>query len=462
MRIKKEFKWSRIIILTILVFCILSFHLTHCIAQENNDEGALSNPKTIFGDAKKEGFSEIMEQRNQFLEERGWAMGISSVNPGGAYFGWGESSINLKPDDKKFGQARITAFYRALAKAKAKFVQSRQQEILTEMAYDFFKDSSPDIETEMAKKEYLKERISILAEKAMDLGEGYLNQLLRELNIDPNKYRVAEKSEKKRIAYEAIALSNTNKAVSSLAGVRVLHNFSDLKAVGVLISYSKGTEEIARQIARGDIVSRRFSEMVTGTIINQLENNFKSDEVYIENQGVRIMEDESGEIALVSFGQWAPAIIATDSEQWKRIEMQSAREIAESNAIAELASFINSTMVFERITDIKEMEELSRITTEKRIEDESIDEIGDFVERIIKQYGRVTLEGITTIKEWAANDPITGHIIVGSVVMWSPATRDAARGIVIPTEEMLEGKIEYDEEVRQSIPLDHLDPTLRP
>ena len=462
MRIKKEFKRSKIIILTILVFCILSFHLTYCLAQENNDEGVLSNPKTIFGDAKEMGFSGIMEQRNQFLEERGWTMGISSMNPGGAYFGWGESGINLKPDDKKFGQARITAFYRALAKAKGQFVQSRQQEILTEMAYDFFKDSSPNIESEIVKKEYLSERISILAEKAMDLGEGYLDKLLRELNIDPDNYRKAEKSEKKRIAYEAIALSNTNKAVSSLAGVRVLHSFSDLKAVGVLISYSKGTEGIARQIARGDIVSRRSSEMVTGTIINQLENNFKSDEDYIENLGVRIMEDESGEIALVSFGQWAPAIIATDSDQWKRIEMQSAREIAESNAIAELASFINSTMVFERITDIKEMEELSRITTEKRIEEESIDEIGDFVERIIKQYGRVTLEGITTIKEWATNDPVTGHIIVGSVAMWSPATRDAARGIVIPTEEVLEGKIEYDEKVRQSIQLDHLDPTLRP
>ena len=442
MRIKKEFKWSKIIILTILVFCILSFHLTYCLAQDSKVN--------------------IRDKRDIYLKERGWVLGQSAVNPGGAYIGWAEGNIKLLPNDAKFGQARIMAFYRAFTVAKGEFVLFRQQEILTETTYEFFWDTLPEAQKEMDKKAQMWERISILTEKAIDLGEGYLDKLLIELNIDPDNYRKAEKSEKKRKFSEALGKATTEKAISSLAGVRVLETFMDLDEVGVLIVYNKKNEEIARQIAGGEALSRRPADIVASTIIEKLEDNYKNDIDYIYALGVRAMEDESGEIALVSFGQWAPEITKSTSTQLGQVSIQAARKQARSNAIADLTDFINSTMVFEDLSRIEEISEISRVTTDKRIEEETTYNVGNIIENIARQYGSAKLEGVTTIKEWTTDDPDTDHTIVGCVLMWSPSTRDAARGVVVPAEEAVEEKIIYDGEVRQSPPLDHLDPTLRP
>lgn len=464
MKTRKEFKLIRLILLLMLIFSFLFSIFTNCLGQGEESEKAFVSPTNLFPKVEEiAGIGAKFDQkRDQYLRERGWVLGQSSVNFGGAYIGWGVGSIKLKPDDTKYGQARIAAFYRAYADAKGEFVKFRQQEFITEMAREFYLNDLPDIEIEIGKRAYLQERISILAEKALDLGEGYLNRLLRDLNIDPDQYRIAEKGKKESILYDAISLRNTRKAVSSLSGVRILMNFDDLDSVGVLIAYNEKSEEIARQIARGDMISRRPSELVTSSIIKQLEKSFMNDEDYIKIQGVRIMEDESGEKVLVSFGQWAPEITNVTSSQLRQARFQAAATFANSNAMAELTNFINSTMVFEETTEMREIDDINRLTLGKRVEEISSYNIGHRVEDIINQYGRVKLEGVTIIKEWSANDPKTGHIIVGCVLMWSPSTRDAALGIITSPVIVPEGKIKYDEEVRESPPLDHLDPTLQP
>lgn len=466
MLINKDFRvlririWVMFVVLSLLIVSFVSYAV-----QDDKSDDAFFSPINLYPKVEElAGLGARLEQnRDQYLKERGWVLGQSSVNPGGAYIGWGVGEIKLEPDDERYAQARITAFYRAYADAKGEFVRFRQQESTTTLAREFFYNDLPEIEREMNNKAYLQERISILAEKAIDLGEGYLNRLLTELNIDPDEYRTAEKSERENILYDAISNETTTRAISSLAGVRILANFEDLESVGVLIIYNEQSEQIARQIARGEATSRRPSDMVAKTIRDQLEAHFKSDEDYIPVHGVRIMEDETGEKVLVAFGQWAPAITKTTSSQIREARVQSALRQARSDAIAELTNFINSTLVVEDIRKISEIEDISYITTGKRVEEVESYEIGERVEELVNQYGRAKLEGITTIKEWAANDPKTGHVIIGHVAMWSPATRDAALGIVpTPGEEIPAGEIKYDEEVRESPALDHLDPTLRP
>jgi hypothetical protein len=465
MKIQKICKLVGISIWLVFIWVFLVIPITCYAEQEDKSEKVFVSPVNLYPKVEElAGIGAKLEQnRDQYLKERGWVLGQSSANTGGAYIGWGVGEIKLEPDDVRYGQARIAAFYRALSDAKGNFARFRQQEITTTLAREFFYDDLPEIEQEMGDRAYMQERISILAEKAFDLGEGYLNRLLIDLGIDPDKYRVAEKSERENIVHDAIGQVVTNKAVSSLAGVRILSNFEDLESVGVLIIYNEQSEQIARQIARGEVVSRRPSDVVTKTILDQLEAHFKSDEDYIVVHGVRIMEDDTGEKILVAFGQWSPEITKATSSQIREARVQAARRQARSQAIAALTDFINSTLVLEEVTEFREIEDIARITTGKRVEEVESYEIGERVEEIVNQYGRAELEGITTIKEWAANDPKTGHIIVGHVAMWSPATRDAALGVITtPEEEILEGEIEYDEGVRASPALDHLDPTLRP
>jgi len=152
---------------------------------------------------------------------------------------------------------------------------------------------------------------------------------------------------RKKILHDAISQTTVTRALGSLAGVRVLANFEDLNSVGVLIIHNERSEAIARQIAHGDVVSRNTSDVVKKTILEQLGDSFTRIENYIPVYGVRIMEDETGEKVLVSFGQWAPAITKSTNSTISEARVKSARNIAQSNAIADLTNFINSTLVLE-------------------------------------------------------------------------------------------------------------------
>jgi len=447
------------VFLSLMIIPIISY-----AGESNDDNKELYLSSNLYPDVEKLSGTGIKleEKRDKYLNERGWEIGQSSYNPGGAYIGWGVGGIKLEPDDAKYAQARIFAFYRAFTEAKGSFIQQQQQNILTEQVREFFYDDFPEIEKELEDKEYWKGRFDTFVEKAIDLGEAKLDALLKEFDVDPDNYARLNKIEKKKILHDAISMKDVIKAVGSLAGVRVLANFEDLNSVGVLIIHNERSEAIARQIAHGDVVSRNTSDVVKKTILEQLGDSFTRIEDYIPVYGVRIMEDETGEKVLVSFGQWAPAITKSTNSTISEARVKAARNIAQSNAIADLTNFINSTLVLESHEKLQESEDVNRIRMAGRLEEIESYQIGEYSENIIKQYGSVQLQGITTIKKWSANDPNTGHPIIGHIVMWSPSTRDSALGKIIPEEEVTGEKIEYSNEVRESPALDHLDPTLQP
>jgi hypothetical protein len=466
MKVWKGCKLVGISIWFIFVLILLMAPLTGYALQDDNGDEEFISPVNLYPRVEELAGvgAQIEQNRDQYLRERGWELGQSTANPGGAYIGWGVGEIKLEPDDVRYGQARIAAFYRAYADAKGNFTRFRELDITTEMGRNYFFSPFPEIEQETSEITALQERISIFAEKAVDLGEGHLDRLLVEVGVDLEKYDKADKSERKKIFIDSVGQEVTGSALSSLSGVRVLANFEDLNSVGVLIIYNEQSEQLARQIARGDVIARRPSDFVTRTILEQLEAQFKNEEDYIPAHGLRIMEDETGEKVLVAFGQWSPAITKATGSTIREASVGAARRLARSNAMAELANFIDSTLVLEDFGKFEESHELIRDIADNRGRGKEMEsyEIGERVEEIVNQYGSAVLSGITTVKEWAVNDPKTGHIIIGHVAMWSPATRDAALGVVTPPEEEIpEGEIKYDEGVRESPALDHLDPTLR-
>ncbi len=464
MRMLKENKLLGFALWLIFVLSLLITTVTCYAGQDDEGNEVFVSPVNLYPKVEElAGIGAKIEQnRDQYLQERGWEIGQSSYNPGGAYIGWGVGDIKLEPDDVKYAQARIMAFYRAFTETKGEFILYQQQNISTKLVREFFYDDFPEIEKELEDKEYWKERIDTFVEKAIDLGEAKLDALLKEFDVDLDNYTNANKIEKKKILHDAISKTTVIRALGSLAGVRVLANFEDLNSVGVLIIHNERSEAIARQIAHGDVVSRNTSDVVKKTILEQLGDSFTSIEEYIPVYGVRVMEDETGEKVLVSFGQWAPAITNNTNTTISEARVKAARKIAQSNAIADLTNFINSTLVLESHKKIQESEDVNRIRMVERLEEIESYQIGEYSENIIKQYGNVQLQGITTIEKWSANDPNTGHVIIGHIVMWSPTTRDTALGIITVQEEMPEGEIEYDEGVRESPALDHLDPTLQP
>jgi hypothetical protein len=449
--------------------CALNMHAIPVVANTDaNDMGvkAYVNPGNMFWDAKKlpNSGAKLKEQMARYLGERKWELGISSANPGNAYIGWRTAMIRVEPDDVKYGQARITAFDRALTDAKGDFVLSRRVAVATQIYRKSMNDDLPK-ETPQAdtdKFTYISDRLYAAAEKGMDLGEAYLDRLLREVGINPTEYQKVDRAKRRTIFSDAIEETCTTQAHSSLTGLRIVTTFEDLGSVGVLVMYSPESERIAHQVVVGVAVSRRPPDLVKNSIQDVLAKAIPNDADYIAVHGVRIMQDDSGENVLVAFGQWAPNVTKTTSKLLVEGRVDAAREMARSRAEAALTDFINTTLVLERASTIKEFAHVTDVTQANRIDEVTSNDVGARVESIIRQNGSAKLEGVTTIKTWTVNNPRTGHILVGHVLMWSPSTRDAARGKILKQEEgKRTEKVKYDNTVIEAPALDHLDPTLR-
>jgi len=453
--------------LLLWLMCALNIYRVPVVANtdaNNVDEKAYVNPGNMFPNVRDLPASgvKLEEQKKRYLGERGWEEGVSSTNPGNAYIGWATAPIRLGPDDVKYGQARIMAFHRAFTDAKGAFVLSRRLTVLTEIAREFLLDEFPEDIPDTDKFSYIRDRLLVAAEKGADLGEAYLDKLLTRFGIDPTYYQKVDRVERKKILNDAIARTVKTRAISSLAGLRIVTTFEDLESVGVLVMYSEQSERIARQVVIGEAVSRRPADVVKRSIQDMLAKALPNDADYIGVHGVRIMQDDAGENVLVAFGQWSPNITKTTSRPLIEGYVRAAREVAQQEAYGTLTDFAKSTLDIETVARTKEFQDISLVTQSGRQELEPSYAIGQRVETIIRQHGSAKLEGATTIRTWTLNNPRTGHVLVGHVLMWSPSTRDAARGKFLKQEEGKPAeKVKYDNTVIEAPPLDHLDPTLR-
>lgn len=414
----KEQSFSKKIFISFIISALV-FSFSFSLQAGEND-----NP---WIDAEEVSNNRLEQQLDQYLGERGWELGVSTNNPNNAYLGWGYSEIKASPGDKEFGQSRILAFEDAFAEAKGEFVSYRQSEITTETVSEFMLDELPEPETSSDNwHEYMLERADIALEKALDLGEAQLDELLERFDIDPDQYRDAERRQQEQILYDAISSRTVTEAMEQSAGLIVEATFEDNNGVGVLVKYSGKTENIARQISRGDPATLGVdydARKYTDTHLNNLD-----DENVPFVYGVRLMENNEGENVLVAFGQWSPAVTETTSDTIADARIEAAKDMARSRAEAALTNFVNNTVVMENISEVVEEQQVYEETMEGREQQVETYQIGQYVENVVEQYGEVTLEGITTIDRWTTNHVQTGHLLVGHIMKWSPATRDAARG----------------------------------
>ena len=452
------------------LMCVLPAFTVPVIAQvdgNNVGEKAYVNPGNMFYDVKRlpNSGAILTDQMDRYLAERGWELGVSSANPGNAYIGWKTARIRLKYDDAKYGQARIMAFHRAFTDTKGEFVLSRRVDIVTQIYRKFVNNDLPEDIPQAPDRRfaYIRERLDVALEKGMDLGEAKLDELLREVGIDPANYRKVDREKRRNIFNDAVERAATARARSSVTGLHIVTTFEDLDSVGVLVTRSEESEQIARQVVRGGAMSRRPSNVVKNSIQHVLAKALPNDADYIGVHGVRIMQDEAGEYVLVAFGQWAPSITKTMSTLLVEGRVDAAREVARAEAEAAVTDFVNSTVVFDRAVTTKESADVTDVTPQGgEVAEVTSEEMGARVEKFIQQHGEARLEGLTTIKTWTANNPRTGHVLVGHVLMWSPATRDAAQGKFLKQEEGKPAeKVKYDNTVIEAPALDHLDPTLR-
>ena len=200
-------------------------------------------------------------------------------------------------------------------------------------------------------------------------------------------------------------------------------------AIGVVAVYSERMRHIANQVARGEVI-RPDPARSRRPIADQIADFDKNGELPNEF-GVRVMWDEQGYPAIVSFGQWgwSPANLSKRKRAQRR---KFAMKQAENDALSNLTVFVRASTRFTEESsvgaDLEEVFNLPRGGVPEEVEEV---EIADKLMETARIKAEVNLTGYTPERRWAARHPLLDdQELVGAVVYWSPAREDAIRKTV--------------------------------
>ena len=345
---------------------------------------------------------------------RGWRLGIYPDNPSGAYIGWGQAPIQLEPSDVRFGRARIAAYTVAYMNAIADLTRTVGMEIGSDTLQREFGDEAAlaefDAEATDSFMRAMLDRVSTLSIAALDRG-------LERLGADPEQLPRYTRDQKVLLAESLLTREIIRGATARLQGVRTLATFEDTGEVGVLIIHHVRLEELAGRVLAGEVLSREPAQI--DDILASIES--MSDSELIFQHGLRVIADAQGDPVLISFGQASPAVSRSDSNQAIRMAVSRSRQIAEAQADAALAEFLNATVFANSVAELTAGEFQIAEQVGRDMLTREGNQFMDDINTMIRQVARAEVTGLTTIRRWQANHPDTGHLYTGIVRLWTPS-----------------------------------------
>lgn len=382
---------------------------------------APEQPQSNFPLAEQVSGSALKKQLNQYLDAHGWVLGQNVRDDGSEfYLVWNAAPIQAKPSDMNYEDARVAAFERAVLGAKGEFVKMQQQIITAKTLSEL---SADDRNFDPASRKGNIGQMQVLGQKVTALTEGALDKLLKKLDVDPSQF---SERKKRVLARQALTKQIATNAVASVVGMRPLSSFEDASSIGVLMVYSKAQQALADAIREGRAMNNP-AKAGHSTIQQIISAQLKKDSDYLYQHGVRLIYDNQGTPWLVAFGQ--SGVKATNQTSRLKLNMmiRGNRQAAASFARAQLAEFLQGTVSFSASTNFLSEAEVARITKGDMISEEQTSNLGKLIQTKIRQQAKVKMPGIIVLRKWTANDPDSGHLVVGEAIAWSPKTAASAK-----------------------------------
>ena len=343
----------------------------------------------------------------------------------------GVSLVALTADNPRWPKARSLAFQNAFVQAMGEYVASVRQRTSVSLVRDYFAEDIPESELEYQEGEPPDSFVKRIVLKSAVLAEQELDQKLAESGMsDDEIQRLTTPVQKRTMLAERISRTTFNTAIGSAAGLVPVKTFEAIddegnSAIGVVAVYSQRMRHIAKRISRREVI-RPEPSRARESIANQI-GTYASEELPNEF-GVRVMWDEQGYPAIVSFGQWgwSPANLSKRKRAQRR---KFAMKQAENDALSNLTVFVKACTRFTEESnvgaDLEEAFNLPRGGVPEEIEGA---EIADRLVETARVKAEVALTGYTLQRSWSAPHPLLDeHEIVGAVAFWSPAREDAIR-----------------------------------
>lgn len=330
----------------------------------------------------------------------------------------GTAYVNIRIGQPGWNEARMAAFERAELMAKSSVVSFLQEKITNERSTELLEKAQfndGQIQT-------IQEAQSVwdnIANKSTLLVDAKLDAQLKELdeNYNPTAFKKLPPKEQKIAVEQIFKRAISRSALRSLIGITPVYNAESANGnqyevlVGVI--WSPKLNRLAVSLAND---TYNIPKVAPGQNINNWIDELNTN--VIGMYGTRIMVDENGHYNVLAFAQAQPRRSSPSREQ---SALSTAKSIAANRARAMITNFI------------KEKVSLSENETSKEIFQEFDDystgaqTLRNFQQAIKGHKKTVKLSGIRTLRQWSMQHPATGQKVAGSVVLWSPSSRQMSK-----------------------------------
>jgi len=379
------------------------------------------DPETINGVQKDIEFVASSKQTrdaiNQFAEQQGIEFGVE--NKKGQIFYQATETVAVDETNQQWAKWRVVAYKKATMKIKQEFMESIYGKICGSTLQEYFNDESddrldfPDFTDPRAFSKYGE-----IWNKLMALTGIRLDRALEELGIDPAQYAAAPLEQRKNLFKNNLIERSVTRAAGQLGGIVPIKTFEgfDTKGnytIGVIAMYYEKIKQLAFDI------TKKRAPMLTKKSGNPIQSYIpKNDKQLSEAFGVRLVFDETGAPAIISYGQWSYMYKGVDQKRLDR-SYEFAENKAKTESQKQIAQFLNSSAFYRKVEEVKALDEEDAIMDrDGNIRQEDLTTMIDKLQSSMKVRFNSDLRGMKPSKRWSYKHP-NGHEIVGVVTVWT-------------------------------------------
>lgn len=357
--------------------------------------------------------SENIKARDEvarLLEKEGWQEGANTKADRTIFFvAAGYGAINAPRSHPRFADSRAIAFEKAILDAKARTAQFIRETIETRAIAMYSEGQSTPLPTAPLNAGDppplgMLDKLVLLAHKKLD-------DMLRKEGIAKEAPQAKEAAEKLRLSdgFQKFTRTASQAYIAGLQSFQTFEVFPDGKSgeIAVVGIVSDKLLMMGAALAGGKPPPLQKPNI---PIAQQLAN---SPVELLCSFGVRQMVDERGQLVLVAYGQSQPISESTRAEQ-------AAEEKARLQALGALRSFAGEVVTTARDSvqaeSYKEFEDNTSVYANASAFRERNEAVGK----------AMSISGIQTVKRWNQKHPLSGQMVVGTVLVWSPQSAAVA------------------------------------
>ncbi len=366
---------------------------------------------------------QIRDTIEQFASSRDIEFGVENAK--GQRFYSATETVSVDETNPQWPKWRVVAYKKAFLKIQQTFLESEYGNIAGDTLQDYFSDDSDNrLDFPKSDDPRAASKLGEIWDKLAALTGAKLDEALAELGVDPSEFNAAPLEQRKELFKNNFIEKSVTKAAGGLNGLIPIKTFEGVDSkgnhtIGVIGMYYGKMKQLA------DDIVRKRTPMLTKKSGKPVKTYIpENKKVLADTFGIRVVFDEQGDPAIVSYGQWS--YVYKGASEKKRVRgYDHALKKANTESQKQIANFLSSTAEYKQIEETNaNEEEVAILDRDGNLGQKEITEMIDKIKSTMKVKFKADLRGMKKARQWSYKNE-NGHEIVGVVTVWSQKNADS-------------------------------------